>query len=52
MIEPEDISTAVISPMELLKMILSSTITIEYLVSDIVNDSSVSTVQQLDPSLI
>ena len=52
MIKPVLISTAVISPMELLKITLSFKIIREYLVFEIVNESSVCKFQHSDPFLI
>ena len=51
-IKPDSISTAVISPMELLNITLSFTIINEYLVFEIVNESSVCKFQHSEPSLI
>ena len=50
LIKPDNISTAVISPIELLKIKTPSLITIEYLDSETVKDSSVLTLQHSEPS--
>ena len=52
MIKPVSISTAVISPKELLKMTLSFKIIKEYLVFEIVKESSVCKFQNSEPSLV
>ena len=51
-IKPVSISTAVISPIELLKITLSFKIIKEYLIFEIVNESSVCKFQHSEPSLI
>ena len=51
-IKPVSISTAVISPIELLKIIKSSIIIKEFFVSDIAKESSVWKFHNSDPSSI
>jgi len=49
---PDEISTEVISPIELLKIRFSFIIIIEFFLFDIVKDFSVLRLQHSDPSLI